>query len=842
MANIPGFIGTAMPQVATRVRTMQRALSIPGGLRILSIVGEGRREEIIVDSAEGGGVDGWNPSFTAASDGYGRFFKTSYYPLVENRSTLLLNGSTLSIVEGVIDGTAFSSTYDARIDPETGHIELQKASLMPYGLEYYSTNASNQGDGYISGITLVDVNAPAETWTIRCISTLKNGGGTSIRGQATFAVTGSVSGQLRDAFGQPYLWRSDGYTISNGVISFAIFNPTGIITEVGDRFSAQIQSRVLKTRDKLEARYIATLDINDPETFTDPESLFVKHGTPSTSNTLSLGAQMAFENGATSVLAVQAKPPLPRRTTEIVLPVYDPITGHGGATGNNTPEDLIFYLTAPGKPDIDTAVHFFVIGTDGTETQIFPNKVDFYDPTITADFSLYEERGSDGPLKTDFMDPTQSGLPYSYTVVSDTLVETGGEDGIIAYTGPSVGTFYSPSASFDSGAIGKDIAIHHTVAPNDGRWEITGVIDQYTVSLIRISGDFVAQTDLSWQLVATTGVTQAVMLTDDLALAAQQGLKVTYIDEKDADFYDANWSESIEQLETQDVQIVVALPTQTFSAIQQAFRVHVEQMSTTYFKRERVLITGALDGLLPDNVTGVSDAAVEDIGILEGIQGDDPEEVLASNIEDLVNYDVKVNFGDSFRVVFMYPDEIVRVINGSRELIPGYWMAACVGGWLAGQPNIAMPLTFKILVGFTILNDRTYKETVLNNLADSGLCVVQPVTGGGQVLWGKTTTQSGAPEEEEISIVFIRDQLARTFRRVLRAFIGNPEDPTLIPSLTAKCISLLNAFEAQSLITAYRNLSVSRDSVEPRQYNIVAEVQPNYSVNWIFADISVGLF
>jgi len=190
----------------------------------------------------------------------------------------------------------------------------------------------------------------------------------------------------------------------------------------------------------------------------------------------------------------------------------------------------------------------------------------------------------------------------------------------------------------------------------------------------------------------------------------------------------------------------------------------------------------------------------------------------------------------------MYPDEIVRVINGSRELIPGYYMAAALGGWFAGQPNVAMPATLKILVGFTILNSRVYKETVLNNLADSGICVVQPVTGGGEVIWGKTTTQSGAPEEEEASIIFIRDQLARTFRRRLKSFLGNPEDPTLIPSLTAKCISLLNSFVAANLITAYRNLSVTRDSEEPRQYNIVVEVQPNYPVNWIFVDLSVGLF
>jgi hypothetical protein len=79
-------------------------------------------------------------------------------------------------------------------------------------------------------------------------------------------------------------------------------------------------------------------------------------------------------------------------------------------------------------------------------------------------------------------------------------------------------------------------------------------------------------------------------------------------------------------------------------------------------------------------------------------------------------------------------------------------------------------------------------------------------------------------------------------RRSFQAFIGQPEDPTLIPSLTARALGLLNAFVSQNYITAYRNLSVSRDEVEPRQWNIVVEVQPNYPVNWIFIDVSVGLF
>jgi vacuolar-type H+-ATPase subunit F/Vma7 len=758
----------------------------------------------------------------------------------------LLNGSELRVLEAVNDGSSFASQYDARLDPATGEIELQSASITDQGGSQYFTSSTNTGDGYLSTPTLSDTNAPAETWTIRCISVLRDSYGAAIRGQATFTAKGSVSGSLADEYGQTYTWRSDGTTIDNGILSFAVFNISpNTPFEIGDRFTVLIDSKVLQSRDSLEARYIAEIDLNNPAPFSEPSQLFKKYGTPSTENTLSLGAQMAFENGATSILAMQAKPPLPRRVSEIVLPAYNSVTGLGGASGNSDPDDLIFPIDAPGKPDTDTTVQFFLISTAGTETQIFPNKVNFYDPDITTAFSQYEETGSGTNLLAEFMDPAQSGTPFSYTVVTDDIIEQSASDGYVDPIGiGSTATFYSPSAQFTAEDVSqvKELDFHNTATANEGRWKISAITDENTVTITRTSGFFVAETSLKWQLLLPGEDSQRILFTTDLALSQNQGLRISYIHEDDADFFDANWAEALEVLETQDIQIIVPLPTQTFSAIQQSFRVHTETMSTTYYKRERVLLTGAQDGLTVQHVLGNTLAAPEDIGILEGIQGDDPEEILDGNIEDLANYGVVNSFGSTFRVVYFYPDQIVRVINGTRETIPGYYIAAAAGGYLAGEPNIAQPLTFKTLVGFTILNDNVFKQQELNQLGDNGITVVQPITGGGRVLHGKTTVQSGSPEEEEISIVFIRDHVARTMRNRFQAFIGQPEDSTLIPSLTARAIALLNAFISQNLITAYRNLSVSRDEVEPRQYNVVLEVQPNYPVNWIFIDISVGLF
>lgn len=59
----------------------------------------------------------------------------------------------------------------------------------------------------------------------------------------------------------------------------------------------------------LTIEYVSESDINTPTIFTPTQlpQLYAKHGSPSLQNTLSLAAQMAFENGATRILAIQAE-------------------------------------------------------------------------------------------------------------------------------------------------------------------------------------------------------------------------------------------------------------------------------------------------------------------------------------------------------------------------------------------------------------------------------------------------------------------------------------------------------------------------------------------------------
>ena len=225
---------------------------------------------------------------------------------------------------------------------------------------------------------------------------------------------------------------------------------------------------------------------------------------------------------------------------------------------------------------------------------------------------------------------------------------------------------------------------------------------------------------------------------------------------------------------------------------------------------------------------------------LEGIQGDDPEEILNGDTEDLVNFKLNDNF-TSNRCVYFYPDQIVRNINGSNTLIDGFYMAAAAAGYTSATTNVATPLTNKTLVGFNLLRDKIYRDLTLNQLGNVGATVVQPVLGGGKILAGRTTSISGFIEDEEISIIFIRDRVKEVLRSSLRTFIGRVQDSATNTLILTKTTSIMSALVSQGIIESYTNASVERDKVDPRQINVFLRFVPTFPINFVFIDIEVGI-
>ena len=656
---------------------------------------------------------------------------------------------------------------------------------------------------------------------------------------------------------------------SNGVIMVGI-NPGTTPFEVGDKFYIDVDSKALKKSDKLEVSIISEIDLNDPEFFTSADRLYRKHGLPSEENTLSLGAQMAFENGAPGILAVQCKPSVPRKVTHTLIEEKT-AKGAGGfnACGGDHEDcdldDLMITIPRPnglrsGKPKVGTSVSISVL-RGGKEIQIFPNKVEFYDSIFDSKVGMERFiRSSDysysytvvNTLQDDLGSGTFGGITlessegyfstFEYDFDESDL--TDGSKIRIVSLEKEDGTLVTKSSDISDYLFGDDsIEPELKIAPSGIVSDSVVKVIHYTTNAAPIAEASDIQFVIS-DASNTTNLDAALLLNRDLiksgTIKEGDGLRITYIDEVDYDFFDTNWFQAFEKLEAFDTQIVVPLPTQTKSSIFRQAVTHCEIMSSVANKKERMALIGAMSGVSAQALIGNEQVAVEDIGVIEGIQGDDPEEVLNENIEDLQNFKLDENFTSS-RAVYFFPDQIVRNVSGTNKFLDGFYIAAAAGGFLSATQNVALPLTNKSLTGFSILRDKVFTPTILNSLGEVGATVLQPIVGGGAVLAGRTTSQSGFVEDEEISIMFVRDRVKYVLREVVKGFIGKVQGDATYALMGAKVRSALSGLITEGIITDFTGLKVEQDKVDPRQINVFVRFAPAFPINYIFIDIEVGI-
>jgi hypothetical protein len=436
--------------------------------------------------------------------------------------------------------------------------------------------------------------------------------------------------------------------------------------------------------------------------------------------------------------------------------------------------------------------------------------------------------------------PTEGNETFELFNPATGLVVVSGNatDGVLVDSaGTATATLTSATINFStfSGILNLQLTIAGSNY-NNGTYDI---IANGSPNTITIRKRFFAETGMRYEVIDSGLMSQFIVINHNV-VPNGYGLRVTIVDARDAKFFDAGWINALASLEPQEIDVLVALPKQTISVIFQNALAHCQVMSNLKNKKERVLFLGAINGLTPDNITGAKLAAVEDIGVLEGIQGETLSDILAGRTEDIANYSVSNAFGNTYRAVYFYPDQIICQVGSDNVLIDGFYMAAAGAGWVSATNNVAMPMTNKILSGFTILRNKQFSPTVLEQLGLAGVTILQPVQGGGRIKWGITTTQSGFVEEQEISIIFIRDRIAKSLRTGFGAFIGLPDSDDLGSMLTARANALLDSFKG-SLITDAQDLAVIRDPVNPTKWDISVRVAPIYPCNQIFISVSVGL-
>ena len=802
---------------------------------------------------------------------------------------------------------------------------------------------------------------------------------------------------------------------NNGMVSFSLMSGETPF-KVGDTLSVTVNSGALKAGDSLVASYIADGDVNDPEEFFEPVALYKKHGYPSAENSLALGAQLAFANGARSVVACQAKPTQPTITRDTLLVdsasgdfvgnggIYYSAHTHGTLSFEMLPEDeyagakshglmhardnrnalttlhrhdstnyalppvnsTAYRLSVVGSPYNDLMNFFYQAAGAVRSRQVFLNRVHrsvVMDSTIsipcTENFGYscntsgltipsplhgygavtlnkvnnpffldsrdpqYLEIYPDGTTwwddvpsagnefdpATDY-DPADAYTPTFMAFVGNTDVRATpvfaypdevrnqfssagsfpAPDGASArYTGYDTGIAFPCGALFrlragldvnvDFGAssdmttfteidsrpienyLNSELAFHQTCtdnydsivgyflksAYNGGNNDPNSITIEDAMLYMHTQRD-----DMSYMI----WTDNSIILSDRAGMRDGEGLAVHFVDTDDAGFVDPEWTEAAAAMESSDAYWIVPIPDSHFSAVQQTFRAHVELMSSTPNRRERQLLTGAFYAVAPDGTEhGLSPAnlyagtanpvAIEDIGVMEGVQGDEQWEITAGLVEDIANYGVPENFGTSYRTVYFYPDKVVVSLNGLNTGVPGLYIAAAAGGYLSGQQYIAEPLTWKNLIGFTITRDRTIltgNPTIANSLGAAGITVVHGLAAGGKVLHCKTTIQSGNAFQEEPSSINIADLTVQELRNGLSAqFIGKAQTPDLPHQMLASTKSICQSLLHRKLLNNFDNIQVSQDTSEPRQYNVRVEILPVLPLLWIYIEAQVGL-
>jgi len=98
-------------------------------------------------------------------------------------------------------------------------------------IDGYNYSKSIGNDGYLIGLSLIDTQAEAQSWKIECINI-------PLDGYGLFTATGSISGISMDGYTNPYIWKSDGYAISDGTLQFSITQNTPF--SLGDYFIVEI--------------------------------------------------------------------------------------------------------------------------------------------------------------------------------------------------------------------------------------------------------------------------------------------------------------------------------------------------------------------------------------------------------------------------------------------------------------------------------------------------------------------------------------------------------------------------------------------------------------------------
>lgn len=251
----------------------------------------------------------------------------------------------------------------------------------------------------------------------------------------------------------------------------------------------------------------------------------------------------------------------------------------------------------------------------------------------------------------------------------------------------------------------------------------------------------------------------------------------------------------------------------TMSQIISMCKAHVEDMSTTLERKERIVI-------LSNNAL---------------VEADDYDSAIQTYKADAAS-------ANSARVIYVTPSQVtVTLDTGTVAAANGMYAAAAIAGIICNNNyTCGEPITGKTLANVTI-NDR-YTREEKNVLASYGCLVLEGAEGTSVAkIRHALSTATGDYVKSEIKITKIKDVISSTLRLALdRAYINTRfVGASTISEMTATVNTILSSFLANNDIYSYSNLVIAQDLNYPNQINVSFRIAPTPDINYILVQFGV---
>lgn len=265
---------------------------------------------------------------------------------------------------------------------------------------------------------------------------------------------------------------------------------------------------------------------------------------------------------------------------------------------------------------------------------------------------------------------------------------------------------------------------------------------------------------------------------------------------------------ALSAMEPMDVNYLVPMSSDT--SLWSKYLVHVSKMSSKLERMERRALLGVDETSARIPLTGVGTSWANLMATFVANSGLEPK-----------------------RIQVLNPGYALVTVKNAQIVTDGCYNAAVLAGMMASPAvDTATPMTRKAMPSIDNLLQPDLLRSQKNYLTSIGVTVLE-LKGASVVVRRSITADSTSIASQEPSIVDSLDQVASETREALEnRFEGTKIGKNTKAEVEAATTTFLDRFVADEIIGDFRNVVATQNSVEPRQFDITAEVLPIFPFLW----------